>query len=582
MNDNNNNKEENISNNSPNTKNKFEDAEIEYIQQEIQSMTRKIAKEKINLRILQERYQKKVREYNTLQGKPVTPTKEQKLNILSEKRSKMKQRKIAPSNYGRRVRSLSPEEQTKLIQKNTALNEVKLGDITKGINKQILINNGLSFSIGEIRKDKLLIKQKLDKVTNDNKELEDELNFLQEKNMENLKKLKYQKLEKVKEEGSQINNKFVSDREFLENKYINIMKDNIKRERDKKKELSKKRMMYAEIADKARKEKNGQSKKNTNEIFYVGDEFEIQDRTPILDQLLQKWKYIIKIKKNIINKYINHANEIREAFDRLILYLGVEKYSDLSSVFEREEIKNTNIKEYLAKITDEVDSLENKKNILNSQIKKLTELKISNKTISEAYLKEKKISLEKLAMLNDELCKNINNKRKLFTKLEQKTFSFLKKMEDTYLVDFVVKRVSLDVNLKLTEQNILDFLGSVYCYVQLIKDFNDNVANQKKEISEKMTESSEVNKIIDVLKKDIKFKLTRLSYDYCAKENLFKTIKNGLKHKVVNYLNEDSIKQFATNIANKVNSSPMDFTIKSTCNKRNSQNIRYSINNGEL
>ena len=203
-------------------------------------MTRKIAKEKINLRILQERYQKKVREYNTLQGKPVTPTKEQKLNILSEKRSKMKQRKIAPSNYGRRVRSLSPEEQTKLIQKNTALNEVKLGDITKGINKQILINNGLSFSIGEIRKDKLLIKQKLDKVTNDNKELEDELNFLQEKNMENLKKLKYQKLEKVKEEGSQINNKFVSDREFLENKYINIMKDNIKRERDKKKELNKK------------------------------------------------------------------------------------------------------------------------------------------------------------------------------------------------------------------------------------------------------------------------------------------------------------------------------------------------------
>ena len=586
MNVNNSNKNNNFSKISSTPKNKYEYAEIQYIQLEIQSMTRKIEKAKINFRILKERHQKKVREYNILQGKPVTPTKEQKLNVLSEKRSKPKQKKNYQVNYNRRVRSLSPDEQTKLIKKNTVIQEIKLGDITKGINKKILLNNNLSSSIEEMRKDKLLIKKKLDKIISDNEELENELISLQEKNKENLKKLKYQKLEKIKEEGYEINNKFISDRDNLENKYYNLIKDNIKRERDKNKELSKKRMVYAEIADKARKEKNAQLKKNTNEIFYNGDDFEIQDRIPILDQLLQKWKYIIKYKKNIINKYINHANEIREAFDKLILYLGVEKYCDLPYVYEKEEMKNASINNYFTKITDEVDSLESKKNILNEQIKKLTKLKISNKTISQKYLKNKKMSIEQLAIINEKLFTNITNKRNLFTKLENKTFPFLQKMENTYLVDFVVKKVNLDGNLKLTEQNILDFLGSVYCYVQLIKDFNENVNSQKKEISEKMAESSEVNKIIDVLNKDIKFKLTKLNYDFCAKENLFKSMKYGLKHKAINYLNEENIKEFATNIADKVNCCSLDFTIKPNAIKRNSEirqeNIRYSKNNVEM
>ena len=47
----------------PPQKNKYEVAEIEFIQQEIQMITKKIEHEKINLRILKERYEKQLELY---------------------------------------------------------------------------------------------------------------------------------------------------------------------------------------------------------------------------------------------------------------------------------------------------------------------------------------------------------------------------------------------------------------------------------------------------------------------------------------------------------------------------------------
>ena len=69
-------------------KNKFELTDIEYVQQEIQSITSKIEKEKIALRISQERYQKKLKEYNDLEGKPSSKTKEQTTCSYCRKRIK--------------------------------------------------------------------------------------------------------------------------------------------------------------------------------------------------------------------------------------------------------------------------------------------------------------------------------------------------------------------------------------------------------------------------------------------------------------------------------------------------------------
>ena len=46
-------------------------------------------------------------------------------------------------------------------------------------------------------------------------------------------------------------------------------------------------------------------------------------------------------------------------------------------------------------------------------------------------------------------------------------------MENTYLSDFVVKKMNIEEYSNLNETNVLDYLGSVYCYIQLINDFNE-------------------------------------------------------------------------------------------------------------
>ena len=64
--------------------------------------------------------------------------------------------------------------------------------------------------------------------------------------------------------------------------------------------------------------------------------------------------------------------------------------------------------------------------------------------------------------------------------MEECTFNFLNKMENTYLSDFVVKKMNIEENSKLNETNVLDYLGSVYCYIQLINDFLMKMFRRKK------------------------------------------------------------------------------------------------------
>jgi hypothetical protein len=100
------------------TKKKYEKKDnIEQIQRSIQSMVHDIEKEKINLRISQERYSKKFREYNEILGKPAALTKEQRLLRIKEKIENLKKRDIFSPTYGKRVRPVKPEEEIKKYKK---------------------------------------------------------------------------------------------------------------------------------------------------------------------------------------------------------------------------------------------------------------------------------------------------------------------------------------------------------------------------------------------------------------------------------------------------------------------------------
>lgn len=58
-------------------------------------------------------------------------------------------------------------------------------------------------------------------------------------------------------------------------------------------------------------------KKKDSDHKIMEDE-NISDRAPILDALIEKWKYIIKYKKGMLDKYMKNAAAIREAFDQIM------------------------------------------------------------------------------------------------------------------------------------------------------------------------------------------------------------------------------------------------------------------------
>ena len=88
---------------------------------------------------------------------------------------------------------------------------------------------------------------------------------------------------------------------------------------------------------------------------------EIHDRMPILDSLINKWKYITKYKKNMLNKYIKHANDIRISFEKLIQFLGIEQIAKLPEVFAKDQKQMADINTYLTGLTNEVELLKEEK-----------------------------------------------------------------------------------------------------------------------------------------------------------------------------------------------------------------------------
>jgi len=542
------------------------------IQQSIQAIIHINEREKINIRINQERYTKKLREYNKLLGKPSSPSKEQRLSMMKQKMEEIKNRQIFSPNYGKKIRISSPEEEIKSLKKCASMNEIKLNSIKSEVNKQSLENDRILREINLIRRDKLIQKNKLQKITEENDDIDQQIKVLKQKNKRSLSKLNYAGLQKARDENKILENNFKNNREHLEYKYHQVIQDNIRREKNKINELGKQRMANAVFADNARKN-NG---KEVNSIM-ITDRDEIQDRIPILDGLLEKWNHTIKYKKQMINKYIANSAKIKDTLDKLLLVLGLENYEDLPQVYEMEEAQNAKIDEALSKVSNEVDLLREQKELMEKKISKLQNTKKETNNQNEMNLKEKEINIETLKRLNEDLLNQINRKKTLFNDMEECTFNFLNKMENTYLSDFVVKKMNIEENSKLNETNVLDYLGSVYCYIQLINDFNENV-QAKKEIKQNINMSSLANKSIENLDKEIKFKLSKFNYNNCLskvkkdakQKNTFDDVIRRLANEIVkdvngNYdMNEDSSK-FGTNVS-------------STIKNKKKQNIRYPEN----
>ena len=171
----------NNSQNSLSINNDFPDT-VKTLQRSIHEISQKIEEDKINLRILKERHIKKQGEFNKLSGKPVNKTKEQVLQEVKTKIEKYKNRQIFDPNYGKKEHIPLPDEETFLIKKNTNKCQLQLDFLRDEINKHILSNLKLSNAIKEVRKDKLRLTEKYEKIESENKEIQRDLMLVELKN----------------------------------------------------------------------------------------------------------------------------------------------------------------------------------------------------------------------------------------------------------------------------------------------------------------------------------------------------------------------------------------------------------------
>ena len=85
---------------------------------------------------------------------------------------------------------------------------------------------------------------------------------------------------------------------------------------------------------------------------------DISDRAPILEALIDKWKYFIKSKKIMLDKYIKNSSSITDSFDKMTRYLGTDTYESLPFILEKMEAQMSSIEMFISKLHNEQDVLD--------------------------------------------------------------------------------------------------------------------------------------------------------------------------------------------------------------------------------
>jgi len=164
--------------------------EVLLIQNEIETYTKKIEHEKINLRLAKERYQKQLDILLKLQGKP---------RITKEKKQKSVDQKTRKS-----VKDYPKPDKTKLMDKYDLIeqeitkNDIILEKIINETNLISLENQEIRKKAEELRKEKLTAMQMVNSLTTQGTILSKELEELQIQNMINEGKSDKKKERKLK------------------------------------------------------------------------------------------------------------------------------------------------------------------------------------------------------------------------------------------------------------------------------------------------------------------------------------------------------------------------------------------------
>ena len=445
------------------------------LEKEIQEMTKKIEQERINLRMSKERLEQRKKILNTLQGKPIT-----NLSIEEKERNRLIRRKeINTRKYNDPIKRKIGRER-EIIDAKIRRDKEKEKNVNEferlGEEIDILVedNRQLTNEVKAQRKRKLELEKLKEKMIKENKNKEEELNeilrrnYMSEKNIKNNNKYK-----EAVEVGIQQEKDFYIVRDELENEYQKVVQEYIKKERENLKEKAFKKQI-----EEMRNGIGGKGKKmNTemkNELQKIEDE-KINDRTPILDECLQKWQVVNKQKKDTINKYINNCSKIREAFENLAIYLDLTSISYLPEVYQKTEQKLSNINFQIERLENEEAQLENEKDTLLNQIELLKSKRNGMKAYRQVFIQQKKEKIKIISSITEKLNKDINIMEALFHKIKPETDNFLTKLNDTFISEFVVNKATINKDKKYNYRTIKNHLSNIEDYWNILQSLeNDN------------------------------------------------------------------------------------------------------------
>ena len=436
------------------------------IETQVSSATKRLEVDKINLRILKERLNQKRKMLDTLEG---IPQKE----LIKKKLIKYKLHEPIKRAKGREREII--DERIK-IAKEKEKNEYAFLKETDEIDNLIQENENLRKEVMFSRKKRLELERIKLKLLQE---------ILSKKNkLKEINKLSHhiEKTEKIdilnKEETAfiQQQQKYDSIKNCLEEEYNKVIQAYIKKEREKINESNFNRKI-SEL------KKRGNILKydlNANKNLEIQEELKkyedekIGDRTPILDECLEKWSHINQIKKESINKYVKNCEKIRETLNKLLLCLNLDSYKDLPEIFKKTEERQSNISMKKEKIENENEKLKKEKYNLIANIELIQSKEKGSIEYKNKYIELKKKKIKVIDNLINKFERDIRIKQNFFELIQPETDNFLKKLNNTFVSEFIPNKMDLRENDKYNYLSVNKYLSNIEDYINLVYDWEEN------------------------------------------------------------------------------------------------------------
>ena len=531
------------------------------IEQQISDETIQIEQKKIDLRIMKERLAQKEKLYNELQGKPTNKTSEEKEKERRDKKKANKNHKFTDPIVRKKGREKQIQDDREKIAKEDIRKRAQFQKLTTDINELIISNKELKEQIIDLRKRKLEALKKRDEIIQENEEKKENLKEMLKQNEISKSQIMHKEYKETVNEGIEQQKEFEAERDELENEYQKLREEYIRRERENKKENAKKRNMAALAL--SNKGMSTRDKDMEMELKKLADE-EIMDRIPMLDQCIEKWNVINTIKKTSIQVFQQNSSKIRDAFNKLTKYLGLDSFTELPLVYKKTEQQMSNINMYKEKLETQNDKLEYEKELINKQIELLSGKKKNINLKKSDFIQQKLKSIEVIDNCSDNFKKEIDKRMKLIETIKLETHIFLTKFHETFLSDFIVRKVNIDESSEYNEKTVNKYLSNVQDYSKLIQEWKSFSKDNK------VMENDLAKLRDDILQKLGKFEKARLLNKDLA-QSMESDYKKGIK---LEEIIRKSSQKIALDIQNPYSKSTV---LTKTIKKKNGKNQNISI-----